>query len=148
MSNASKPDGTDPRILQKEGESVYIASTVRQSKGRKYHSKDCNDLDAIKDGPKEIDIAVARWKNMEPCANCLGETNAHDPQVTGADVDRIRRVLVAIDITNADVASGYDVAEATIRYHATSARQYDYNTEPTTPTVEFNKSRKTYEWSE
>jgi len=43
MSNASKPDGTDPRILQKEGKEVVTAKSSNQSRERRYHKRDgCN----------------------------------------------------------------------------------------------------------
>jgi len=138
----------DPRVLQKEGKTVFMASTTRQSKGRKYHKNGCDALAKIKGEPKEVDIAVARWKGMQPCAKCLTQNRSHDPSLTGRDVDRIRRALVALDVSNTDIASGYDVAPATVRYHATATRDYDYRVEPTTPTIEFDRSAKTYRWAD
>jgi len=145
---SSKPDGQDSRVLQKDGRTVYMASTTRQSKGRKYHENGCDALDKIKGEPKEVDIAVAKWKGMQPCAKCLTQNRSHDPSLSGADVDQIRRALVYLDISNPEVAGAYDVAPSTVRYHATATRDYQYQEEPTTPIIAYDRSAKTYRWSD
>lgn len=147
MSESSKPDGTDPRIMQKEGKIVYVASTVRQSKARKYHEEGCDSLDRIVGGPKQVDIAVAKWKGMKPCSHCIkGENDSRKSSLTGQDVDRIRRALVNCDVVARDVAEAYDCSRTTIRYHATGRRNYDYETPTTTPVVEWESN--SYRWSE
>jgi len=140
---SSKPDGTDPRILQPEGETVYMASTVRQSKARKYHRKGCDSLDEIVGEPKQIDIAVAKWKNMKPCSRCLGARDGgRTPTVQGKIVDRFRKALVWTDCSAREVSRGHEFSPRTVSSHAKATREYNYETKPTTPTVTF----KNQEW--
>ena len=143
MSNASKPDGTDPRILQKEGKTVLMASTTRQSKARKYHEPGCDCLDEIKGGPNEIDIAVAKWKGMLPCSNCIGDNNPNKSSLTGPEVDAIRERLVAGE-SSRDVADDYPYHSTTLRYHATEKQDYEYEVDTETPAVQWVGSR--YVW--
>ncbi len=144
---SSKPDGTDPRILQPEGETVYIASAARQSKGRKYHKEDCDDLDALATEPKEKDIAVVKWKGMHPCSHCFGgPSSERTPDLEGPDVDRIRIALVRTQQSMSKIAPGYGFVRSTIRYHACAKRTYNYQTPPETPPVEYVDGE--YQWVE
>ena len=142
---SSKPDGTDPRILQPEGETVLIASTTRQSKGRKYHKENCKSLRKIKGGAKEVDISVVKWKNYQKCCHCYDVGNTeHKPKLTGKEVDQIRRALVE-GYNTREVASGYGYCKSTIRYHAKATRAYNYQQEPQTPPVEYTN---TWVWAD
>jgi len=147
---SSKPDGSDPRVLQPEGKTVIIASTMRQSKGRKYHRKGCKSLARVKGTPKEVDIAVARWKNMKKCSHCWDKEPDTDrlPSITAASVDKARKALAWSDTTCAAVAENLNVSTTTVRYHVAERREYDYAGELNTPEVEFDHDNQTWVWSE
>jgi len=69
---ASKPDGTDPRVLQPEGVDVVMASASRQSATQRYHKPGCKEIEEMITNPKTKDRAVAEWKGMKPCSVCHG----------------------------------------------------------------------------
>jgi len=143
---SSKPDGSDPRILQKEGTTVYIATTITQSKKTTYHEKGCPVLDKLNTEPTEIDVSVAKWKGYEKCNHCQDPTSSTlAPAINGPEVDRIRRALVE-GYTSKTVGSGRDMNKTTVRYHAKAHREYNYPTEPKTPVVEYKGNQ--WVWSE
>jgi len=145
---SSKPDGTDPRVLQPEGETVYTTTSVSQSKTTKYHTQDCYSLEQKDGGIREIDMSVAKWKDMKPCDYCQTEgENQHTPVIEGNEVHRIRRAL-ANGYNGREVAAGHGFNISTIRYHAKATRDYNYSVEPTLPTVEFDQSAQEWVWSE
>lgn len=142
MSNASKPDGTDPRVLQPEGEEVIIASSARQSSTRRYHKPGCDRIDDMIDNPQPKDVAVAKWKNMQPCEECHGprrDRNGRGWATEGPEVDRWRRALAWTDCSAADVASGTTVDATTVRRHVRGEATDRYATEPSVPPVAFDR---------
>jgi len=141
---SSQPDGTDARINHKEGETYYPVTTTRQSKHQPYHKADCSRLETMKGDPKEVDLAVANWKNMKPCAFCIGDRD--DRGLSGPQVDRVRRAFVDSRTKATEIANGYNVHVRTVRYHARGERDYNYNTEPETPPVVYTNQE--WVWSE
>jgi len=142
---SSEPDGSDPRVLQPEGIEVIVSTASSQSKNDRYHKRECYNLnqDAT---TKVVDVSVAKWKGMEKCRDCYGESGSHTSTVDGATVDRIRRALVNTNVTCTAIASAYSVKYNTIRYHARGTRDYNYRTEPECPPVKHENG--TWVWSE
>jgi len=151
MSNASKPDGTDPRILQPEGEDVIIASSARQSSTRRYHKPGCERIEEMVGDPQTKDVAIAKWKGMEPCQECHGDRrdrNGRARATEGPEVDRWRRALAWTDCSAAEVAAGTPLDATTIRRHARGAATAEYATPPETEPVAFDKSNGyTWRWA-
>jgi len=148
MSNASKPDGTDPRILQPEGEEVMIPPASTASSTRKYHQTDCELLDTMTGNPQPKDIAIARWKGMGPCSVCHGPrmNDNHDGlAIEGPQVDRWRRALVWGECSCSDVAAGSSVHRSSVRRHVCGEATEAYETPPRTPPITFARSDG-YEW--
>jgi len=151
MSDASKPDGTDPRVLQPEGVEVVIASSSRQSSTRRYHKPGCDRIDEMIDSPQRKDRAIAEWKDMEPCTECHGprrDRNGRGWATEGPEVDRWRRALAWTDCSAAEVAAGTSVDSTTVRRHARGEATDRYATEPTVEPVMFDRSNGyTWRWA-
>jgi len=143
MSDASKPDGTDPRILQPEGETVWTASATKQSGTRRYHaSKECKRLQSANATPVERDLSYANWKGLGACEACHGgvENNRLDVTRDGEAIDEWRRRLAETDASAKAVAADVGVHPATIKAHV-APNDYDHDPEPTRDPVAFNAGR-------
>ena len=149
---ASPPDGTDPRVLQPEGVDVVMGSASRQSSTQRYHKPGCKEIEEMISSPKTKDIAVAKWKGMEPCATCHGprhDCNGGGLAVEGPDVDRWRRDLVEGDKSLGDIGSAAPKARATIGKHVRGDIDAHYETPPETRPVWFDRhGGYTWRWTE
>lgn len=126
---------SDPRILQPEGKTVYMAP---RSKSSKYHRQGCRDLEKMEGKPVARDISIAKWKGYDPCSHCHDiETDEYTCSLTGMDVDRMRRSLVSSEATCPDMADRYNVGKTTISDHAKGSRDFDYDEKPSLPPVEW-----------
>jgi len=134
---SSKPDGNDPRVLTKEGETVKISSTSSQTGKSVYHTTDCFNLKQM-NNPTEVDIGVAKWKGYEHCKDCIDPDVSKVSTLSGNQVDQIRRALAECDVKPNVVSEGYDVCHTSIRKHAKGVENYNYRTEPELPPVEYN----------
>jgi len=144
MSNASKPDGTDPRIVQETGETVVVSP---QSRGRTYHNDGCDVVDSMIN-PKRVDKSVAEWSDKTPCRKCHDLADSgYTPDLNGEKVDRVRRALVN-GIEAAEIAQKRPFVSSTIRYHARARREYNYEIEPELPPVRFSQSNQTWVWAD
>jgi len=143
---SSKPDGNDPRVLTKEGELVLVPTSTSQHKEQRYHTRECYNLAQVEKGTKEIDVAIAKWKNMEPCRECHNISESHTSILDGGEVDRIRRILANTETSCVELADYFPVKAATIRSHARRRYEYSYKTSPKYPPVKWEK--RTWVWAE
>lgn len=69
MSNADKPDGTDPRVLTPDPDEpdVYIAR--QDHSATKWHPEECSSVKAM-DNPKVVSKSIATWNGRTKCSRC------------------------------------------------------------------------------
>jgi len=148
MSNASKPDGTDPRILQPEGRDVITPNTNGANAHQRYHKPGCRRIETMDKEPKTVDVAVAKWKDLKPCQTChTPRMNDHHDglAIEGPQVDRWRRALVWGGCSCSDVAAALSVHRTSVRRHVSGDMTTQYETPPRTPPITFARSDG-YEW--
>lgn len=69
MSQPTKPDGTDPRIVAPTEDEQTVQIAFGRSTGQTYHTADCTVVERM-DDPKEVGISVAEWKGYSKCKRC------------------------------------------------------------------------------
>jgi len=96
--------------------------------------------------PKTVDIAVAKWKNYEPCAHCFDTPHGgYAPTLTGPEVDRIKEKLVS-GMSLPEVAQDYEITPTTIRSHIHEMCDYNYLEQPQSDPIEWQKN--SWEWAD
>lgn len=69
MSQPSKPDGTDPRIVVPDEDEETVAIAYGYSTGKTYHTANCAVTDRMSD-PNHVPVSVAKWKGYTKCKRC------------------------------------------------------------------------------
>jgi len=151
MSNASQPDGTDPRVLTPEGREVVTPNTNGANAHQRYHKPGCRRIDTMERPSKRVDVAVAKWKDLKPCQTCHGDERNHNGNGTaieGPTVDRWRRALVWTDGGTREIAAGGAYSPTTVRRHARGIATDNYNTDPTVPPARWSHPDQTWVFDE
>lgn len=66
---ASKPDGTDPRILTPDDDEPEVKIAYGHSTGKTYHTTECAVVSRMSK-PQKVSRSVAEWKGYSKCKRC------------------------------------------------------------------------------
>lgn len=88
MSQPSKPDGSDPRVVTPDADEPQVTIAKGYSTGKVYHtSSTCPTIKRM-DAPQEVALSVAEWKDYDKCGRCDAQESADADSPTG-DFDKI-----------------------------------------------------------
>jgi len=88
MSDAARPDGSDPRVLTVPDDAPEVWIARGNSSAKKYHTNRCATVEQMND-PKTVAQPVAEWNDHSKCARCERLDTGDDYERPGAGPIRI-----------------------------------------------------------
>jgi len=88
MSDAARPDGSDPRVLTVPDDAPDVLIARNNSSAKAYHTNRCATVKQMTD-PKRVARSVAEWNDHEKCARCRRIDTGEDYERPGAGEIRI-----------------------------------------------------------
>jgi predicted transcriptional regulator len=88
MSDAARPDGSDPRVLTVPDDAPEVWIARGNSSAKAYHTNECATV-AQMDDPKRVAQPVAEWNDHSKCARCERLDTGDDYERPGAGPIRI-----------------------------------------------------------
>ncbi|UBF23296.1 hypothetical protein M1M40_gp18 [Halorubrum tailed virus 29] len=130
MSDAARPDGSDPRVLTVPDDAPEVWIARGNSSARTYHTNRCATVEQMTD-PKRVPKPVAEWNDHTKCGRCKRLDTGEDYERPGAgpvrlstgyhSVSAVRclamRALALKGHTHVEAGAAVDVAKSTATRH-------------------------------
>jgi plasmid maintenance system antidote protein VapI len=130
MSDAARPDGSDPRVLTVPDDAPDVLIARNNSSAKAYHTNRCATVKQMTD-PKRVARPVAEWNDHEKCARCRRIDSDEDYERPGSGVVRVKtgyhsvspvrclalRAFALSGLSHTDAAERINVTKSTATRH-------------------------------
>lgn len=130
MSDAARPDGSDPRVLTPDADEPDVWISRGNSSAKKYHTNECATVEQMIRA-KQVPQSVAEWNDHEKCDRCHRIDTGDDYERPGAGEIRLTtgyhtvspvrclalRALAVSGDTQRDAADTLGVSQSTAARH-------------------------------
>ena len=139
MSDAARPDGSDPRVLTVPDDAPEVWIARGNSSARSYHTNRCATVEQM-DDPKRVAQPVAEWNDHNKCGRCERLDTGEDYERPGAGAVRLStgyhsvsavrclamRALALKGHKHVDAGEAVDVSQSTASRHITGKCTCDH----------------------